>query len=68
MNIGDLVKLKRMITSHGSYDLPEEKIAMIVETQNDAGKIRVLLSSGQKMWIHPAEVEYFPKDRRYLKE
>ena len=68
MKIGDLVLIRRLLTSHGGYDLPEERIAMIVEGPNDAGKIRVLLSSGQKMWLHCAEVEYLPKERRYLKQ
>ena len=68
MKVGDLVSIRRLITSHGGYDLPEGRIGMIVEGPNEAGKIRVLLSTGQKMWLHSAEVEYLPKERRYLKQ
>ena len=68
MKVGDLVTIKNLFTAHGVYELPEEKIAMIVEGPNEVGKIRVLLSDGQKMWIHSAETNLLKKERRYLKE
>ena len=68
MKIGDLISISTAFTAHGSYDLQEQKIGMIVEGPNEVGKIRVLMSSGQKLWLHCAEVEILPKNRRYLKE
>ena len=59
MKVGDLVK----ITYDTEYEriryaADEKKIAMIIEGPNEVGKIKILLSSG--------EVEYMPKDKRYL--
>lgn len=68
MKVGDLVAIKSLFTAHGSYELGEQVIGMIVDGPNEVGKIRVLLSSGNKMWLHSEEVEYMPKEGRYLKE
>ena len=68
MKVGDLVRVRDVITAHGSYESEESKIAMIVEGPNDIGKIKLLLSSGEVVWKHSAEVEYFPRRRSYLKE
>jgi len=67
MKIGDLVKIKDMFTSHGIYEGEEYKIAMIIEGPNEVGKIKILLASGETTWIHSAEAEFLPKERRYLK-
>jgi len=68
MNIGDLVRIGSISTSHGAYDWREEKIGMIVEGPNEVGKIRVLFSNGQKLWLHSSDVEYMPKEGNYLKQ
>jgi len=39
---------------------------MIIEGPNEAGKIKLLLSNGKAFWKHTSEVEYMPKDKRYL--
>ena len=58
MKIGDLVRVGRVAD--------EGKIAMIIEGPNEAGKIKLLLSNGKAFWKHTSEVEYMPKDKRYL--
>lgn len=68
MKIGDLIKFKNLFTSHGIYEGEEYKIAMIIEGPNEVAKIRVLLSNGDRIWVHAAEVEHIAKHRRYLKE
>ena len=68
MKVGDLVRVRDVITAHGSYESEESKIAMIVEGPNEIGKIKLLLSSGEVVWKHSAEVEYFPRRRNYLKQ
>lgn len=67
MKTGDLVKVKNIFTSHGLYELEEGKVAMIIEGPNEVGKIKLLLSSGDIVWRHSAEVEYLPRNRDYLK-
>ena len=68
MKVGDLIKIKDIFTSHGIYEGSEYAIGMIIAGPNEVGKIRVLLSSGRRVWIHSGEVEYVPKGKRYLKE
>ena len=68
MKVGDLIRIKDIFTSHGIYEGPEYAIGMIIAGPNEVGKIRVLLSSGRRIWLHAGEVEYVPKERRYLKE
>ena len=66
MKIGDLIRVKDIFTSHGIYEGENYKIGMILEGPNEVGKIRILFSSGDKKWLHSAEVEYIPKGG-YLK-
>lgn len=68
MKVGDLVKVRSLFTAHGSYELDNDVVGMIVEGPNEVAKIRVLLSTGEKMWLHSEEVEYMPKERRYLRK
>ena len=68
MNIGDLVKIKDFFTSHGIYEGDKYKVGMIIDGPNEVGKVRVLLSTGERIWLYSAEVEYVSKNRRYLKE
>ena len=68
MKVGDLISVRNLFTAHGNYEVKESKIGMIVEGPNEVGKIRVLLSTGERMWLHCSEVEIVPKNRRYLKE
>jgi len=68
MKVGDLIKIKDIFTSHGIYEGSEYVIGMIIDGPNEVGKVRVLLSSGKRIWLHTGEVEYVPKDRRYLKQ
>ncbi len=68
MKIGDLVAIKNLFTAHGIYESDEKEIGMIISGPNEVGKIRVLMSSGERIWLHCSEVEYMPKERRYLKE
>lgn len=68
MKIGDLVKIRDVVTAHGSYESEESRIAMIVEGPNEVGKIKILLSNGDIIWCHTGEVEYMPKERRYFQE
>ena len=56
-----------MFTAHGIYE-GEEKIGMIIEGPNEVGKVRVLFSNGQRSWLHSGDIEYMPKQGRYLKE
>ena len=58
MKVGDLVRV--------GHVADEGKIAMIIEGPNEAGKIKLLLSNGKAFWKHTSEVEYMPKDKRYL--
>ena len=58
MKVGDLVRV--------GHVADEGKIAMIIEGPNEAGKIKLLLSNGIAFWKHCSEVEYMPKDKRYL--
>ena len=67
MKVGDLVKITYDTEYERSrYAEDEKKIAMIIEGPNEVGKIKILLSSGLAFWKHVSEVEYMPKDRRYL--
>ena len=68
MKIGDLIKIKDIFTSHGTYEGDIHQIGMIIEGPNEVGKIKVLLATGQKMWVYSGEVEYLSAARRYLKE
>lgn len=68
MKVGDLIKIRSLFTAHGSYELDDQVIGMIVEGPNEVDKVRVLLSTGEKMWLHSEEVEYMPRERKYLKE
>ena len=68
MNVGDLIRIKDLFTSHGLYEGEKYKVAMIIEGPNEVGKIKILLSSGERLWVHTGEVEIMPKERRYLKE
>lgn len=68
MKVGDLIKIKDIFTSHGIYEGSEYAIGMIIAGPNEVGKIRVLLSSGRRVWIHSGEVEYVPAEKKYLKE
>ena len=68
MKVGDLVKFKNLFTSHGIYEGEKYKIGMIIEEPNEVAKIRVLLSNGDRIWVHCAEIEYIGKHNRYLKE
>lgn len=62
MNVGDLVKIRLKFTGHGFYEEEDtQKVAMIIEGPNEVGKIKLLLSSGDVIWRHSAEVEYFPR-------
>ena len=69
MQIGDLVRIVEIFTSHGAYRTPSPgRIAMIIESPNEVGKIKLLLSNGTITWRHTTEVEYLPKLRKdYLK-
>jgi len=68
MKVGDLVKIRDIFTAHGSYESEESKMAMIIEGPNEVSKIKLLLPNGDIVWCHTGEVEYMPKDRRYLQE
>jgi len=68
MKVGDLVRVKDIFTAHGLYEAEESKVAMIISGPNEVGKVKLLLSSGQIVWRHTAEVEYMPRPRTYLKE
>ena len=68
MKVGDLVRITYAATLERSrLSKDESKIAMIIEGPNEAGKIKVLLSNGMAFWKHTSEVEYMPKESRYLK-
>ena len=67
MKVGDLIKIKDIFTSHGIYER-EHAIGMIIAGPNEVGKVRVLLSCGKRLWLHAGEVEYMPRERKYLKE
>lgn len=67
MKAGDLIRVKDLFTSHGIYEGENYRIGMILEGPNDVGKVRILFSSGERRWLHSAEVEYMPK-RKYLKQ
>jgi hypothetical protein len=67
MTPGDLVRITYTTTLESDrYNSEESKIAMIIEGPNEAGKIKLLLSNGKAFWKHTSEVEYMPKDKRYL--
>ena len=69
MNIGDLVKITYTATLDKSrYSTEENKIAMIIEGPNEAGKIKLLFSNGKAFWKHTSEVEYMPRSKKYLHE
>lgn len=68
MKVGDLVKIKDLFTSHGIYEGKDYKVGMVIQGPNEVGKIRVLLSTGERIWLHSAEVEYVQGEGRYLKE
>ena len=69
MNVGDLVKIKRVFTTVDHYPFDEiVQIAMIIDGPNEVGKLKALLSNGKTIWVHSAEVEYMPKERSYLKK
>ena len=68
MKVGDLVKMKRVHTGHGSYELGSDAVALIVEGPNEVGKIKVLFTDGWIIWLHSSEIEYVPKERIYLRE
>lgn len=69
MKIGDLVRITYTATlEKNRLGTDESKIAMIIEGPNEAGKIKLLLSNGKAFWKHTSEVEYMPKDKRYLHE
>ena len=68
MKVGDLIRIKDIFASDGIYEGSEYIVGMIIAGPNEVGKIRVLLSSGQRLWLHAGEVEYMPKERRYLKK
>jgi len=69
MNIGDLVKIRVTSTGHGFYEEEDtQRIAMIIDGPNEVGNIKLLLSTGDVVWRNSAEVEYFPRDKRYLHE
>lgn len=68
MMVGDLVRVKDVYTAHGSYELDEELIGMIVEAPNEAGKIKVIFTDGWLTWLHTSEIELMPKERTYLRE
>lgn len=68
MKVGDLVRITYSATLERSkLSDDESKIAMIIEGPNEVGKIKVLLSNGMAFWKHTSEVEYMPKESRYLK-
>ena len=68
MKVGDLVRITYTATLERSkLSDDESKIAMIIEGPNEVGKIKVLLSNGMAFWKHTSEVEYMPKESRYLK-
>ena len=68
MKVGDLVRIVYTTKSERSrHEGDDNKIAMIIEGPNEAGKIKVLLSNGMAFWKHTSEVEYMPKESRYLK-
>ena len=68
MKIGDLVRIRHVLTAHGFCEEKEEsRIAMIIEGPNEVGKIKLLLSTGEIIWKHSAEVDYLPREREYLK-
>ncbi len=67
MKVGDLVRITYTTESEKSrHEGDDNKIAMIIEGPNEVGKIKILLSSGAAFWKHVSEVEYMPKDKRYL--
>jgi hypothetical protein len=68
MNVGDLVRIRTVFTAHGTYEENETKVAMIVEGPNEAGKVKLLLPTGTIVWRHTAELEYIPRNRKYLHE
>ena len=68
MNVGDLIRIKDIFTSHGTYEGSEYMVGMIINGPNEVGKVRVLLSTGERIWLHAGELEYVPRQRRYLKE
>ena len=69
MKVGDLVKLIDTFVTVDFINVPEVKIAMIIEGPNDVGNIKVLLTNGKAKWVHCSDVQYFPRnDRNYLKE
>ena len=67
MKVGDLVRITYSATlEKDRYGTGESKIAMIIEGPNEAGKIKLLLSNGKAFWKHTSEVEYMPREKRYL--
>ena len=68
MKTGDLVRVRRVSTAHGSYEEKDLRIAMIIDGPNEVGKIKLLFSDGQVLWRHSAEVDYIPRGARYLNE
>ena len=68
MNIGDLVRIRTTFTAHGTYESDDDRMAMIIEGPNEVGKIKLLLSNGEVVWRHTAEVDYLPRKRNYLKQ
>lgn len=67
MKVGDLVRLMTSFTAHGSYEPDVIRVAMIIEGPNDAGKVKLLLPTGDVTWRHSTELEYIPRERSYLK-
>ena len=68
MKIGDLVRTDIKSTDHETYEEPASKIAMIVEGPNAVGKIKLLLPNGTTVWKHAEEVEYMPREGKYLQK
>ena len=68
MKIGDLVRINMKFTAHGTYEEDGSKIAMIVEGPNAVGKVKLLLPNGATVWKHAAEVEYMPREGKYLQK
>tara|TARA_B100000989_G_C19130254_1_gene299058 strand:- start:239 stop:442 length:204 start_codon:yes stop_codon:yes gene_type:complete len=67
MKIGDLVRIVSVFSAHGAFEYTQPKIAMVIDGPNEVGKIKLLLSDGATTWMHSTEVEYLPKNKRYLK-
>jgi hypothetical protein len=69
MKVGDLVKLLDTFITVDFVQMPQKKIAMIIEGPNEVGNVKVLLPDASTRWVHCSDLEYFPRDvKGYLKK